>query len=129
MACRVDRMTTWRALAAALAALSLGVQLLVSGLLVGSMVHTAADADVAVICTHDGSTDPASGTPAPHQDHDLCPVCTCAQFTNLASPLPQPPLFAVLRGRSEPLPVRQVAADADHRVHFPYASRAPPLSA
>ena len=128
MACRSDKMPMWRALGAALAAFCLGAQLLVSGLLMGGAVHAAADADVAVICTHDGQSDPAPGTPDQQQNHDLCPACTCAQSQQLASPLPQAPLFAVLRGRSEPLPVRHVAANADHHAHSPYASRAPPRS-
>jgi hypothetical protein len=123
-----DNMPIWRALGAALAAFCLGAQLLVSGLLMGSMVQ-AADADLAVICTHDGQSDPASGAPDPHKAHHLCPVCTCAQFHQLGSPLPQAPLLAVLRGRSEPLPVRVAATGADHRLHSPYASRAPPLTA
>lgn len=128
MARRSDDMSMARALGAALTALCLGVHLLVSGVLMGGMVHVA-DADLAVICTHDGAVDPAPRAPDPHKNHDLCPACTCVQSTNLASPLPQPPLFAVLRGRSEPLPVRQAVADAGHHVHAPYASRAPPLSA
>ena len=95
----------------------------------GGTVHAAGDADLAVICTHDGTADPTSGAPDPHQNHDLCPACTCVQLYPLISPLPQAPLFAVLRGRSEPLPVRQAAAGPDHHVHSPYASRAPPLFA
>jgi hypothetical protein len=122
-------MPMWRALGAALSAFCLGAQLLVSGLLMGSTVHAAGDADVAIICTHDGQNDPASGTPDQQQNHDLCPACTCAQSQQLASPLPQTPMFAVLRGRSAPLPVRHAAADADHHIHSPYASRAPPRSA
>ena len=123
-----DDMPVWRALGAALMAFCLGAPLLGSGVLMGGMVH-AADADLAVICTHDGQTDPASGSPDPQHNHDLCPACTCAQFHPIAPPLPQAPLFAVLRGRSERLPVRVVAADPDRHVHAPYASRAPPLSA
>jgi hypothetical protein len=133
MSRRSDTLPTWRALGAALTAFCLGIQLLVSGLSMGGMVRAAADADLAadlaVICTHDGTADPASGTPDPQKPHELCPACTCAQWHPLASPLPQPPLFAVLFGRSEQLPVRQAAADAGYPVHAPYASRAPPLSA
>jgi hypothetical protein len=124
-----DDMPIWRALGAALSAFCLGTQLLVSGLLMGGMVQAAPDADLAVICTHDGTADPASGSPDPQHNHDLCPACTCAQAHQLLLPLPEAPLFAVLRGRSEPLPVRHAAADADRHVHSPYASRAPPLSA
>jgi hypothetical protein len=129
MACRSDDIPTWRALGAALSAFCLGAQLLVSGLLMGGAVHASADVDVAIICTHDGQSDPASGTPDPQQNHDLCLACTCAQSQQLASPLPQTPLFAVLRGRSEPLPTRRATVDAGRHVHAPYASRAPPLSA
>ena len=124
-----DDMPIWRALGAALSAFCLGAQLLVSGLLIGGMVQAAPDADLAVICTHDAQGDPASGVPDPHKSHHLCPACTCAQFHPLASPLPQAPLLAVLRGRSEPLPVRVAAAGVDHRLHSPYASRAPPRTA
>jgi DUF2946 family protein len=133
MSRRSDTLPTWRALGAALTAFCLGVQLLVSGLSMGGMVRAAADsglaADLAVICTHDGPADQTSGGPDPQKPHELCPVCTCAQFHPLTPPLPQAPLFAILRGRSERLPVRQAAADADHHVHAPYASRAPPLFA
>jgi hypothetical protein len=122
-------MPIWRVLGATLTAFCLGVQLLVSGVVMGGMVHAAADADLAVICTHDGTADPESGAPDPQKSHDPCPTCTCAQSHPLASPLPQAPVFAVLRGRSEPVPVRHVAADPNRHIHFPYASRAPPLSA
>jgi hypothetical protein len=124
-----DDMPVWRALGAALAAFCLGAQLLVSGLLLGGMVQAAGDVDLGVICSHDGQTDPASGVPDPHKSHHLCPACTCAPSHQLASPLPQAPLLAVLRGRSEPMPVRSAAAGADRHLHSPYASRAPPRTA
>jgi hypothetical protein len=123
--------SAWRAFGAGLAAFVLGAQLLVSGLVVGSMVRAAGEADLAVICTHVPAVDPGSApdVPAPQKSHDACPACTCAQSSNLVPTLPAAPLLAVLRARSEPVPPRRVALATDHHLHSPYASRAPPYSA
>ena len=124
-------MPAWRAAAAALAAFALAAQLLVSGLLAGSMVRAPGEASLTVICTHDGAIEQtgAPGTPEPQKSHDLCQVCTCTQSAKLVSTLPMPPVLAILRGRSESVPVWSVASGAERHLHSPYASRAPPRTA
>jgi len=130
--CRAsDQSSAWRAFAAVLAAFALGVQLLIAGLLAGSLVRAAGDGDLTAICSHEMAVDPANGpTPAdPAKSHDLCQVCTCLQSGKLVLTLPTPPLLDILRGPSERVPARGVASSADRHFHSPYASRAPPRAA
>ena len=126
-----DDMPVWRVLGAMLTAFALAVQLLISGVAAGSMVRAADAADLGVICSHDpAAIDPANPPAAPDQGtHDLCPACVCAQSAHHAPTLPASPVLAVLRGRSEPLPIGLATVDAGHRCHSPYASRAPPVFA
>jgi hypothetical protein len=114
---------TWRRFGAALAAFALGAQLGLSGLLIGVFAAAADQADGWVICAHDHS---GSSKPEPAKSHDECPACTCAQSVKLIPTLPEPPLLAILHGRSELIPVRPVEPVSARHCPSPYSSRAPP---
>jgi hypothetical protein len=121
----------WRAFGAALGALSIAVQLLLSGVLIG---HIAAAEDDAgwVICAHDRSATADEGAggslPAP-APHDQCPACACPQSAHLFAPPPATLSFVRLLPRSETLQPYHDPVRHDLRVHSPYSSRAPPFSA
>ena len=122
---RSDHSSGWRTFGAALAAFAVGAQLILSGLILGAQAGAGEQLGLSVICTHDaGATDRTPGQPA--KSHDPCPACTCVQSGKLVSTLPVSPLLEVLRGRSERMPTRRVAAGAEHRLPSPYAARAPP---
>jgi len=115
----------WRRFGAALAAFALGAQLGLSGLLIGAFAAASDQADGWVICAHDPGAG-GSSKPEPAKSHDECPACTSAQFVKLIPTLPEPPVFAVLQGRSERMPVQSVAPRFVRQSSSPYASRAPP---
>ena len=125
---RPDDRPIWHTFGASLAAFAVGVQLVLSGLLLGAQAGPAAQGDLSLICAHDPAAvdQTAPGSPAPSKSHDLCPACTCLQSGKLVSTLPASPVLTVLRGRSEAMPARRVAAGAWHRLRSPYGSRAPP---
>ena len=124
---RSDHSSGWRTFGAALAAFAVGAQLVLSGLILGAQAGAGEQLELSAICAHDaGAADRTPGHPAPAKSHDLCPACTCVQSGKLVSTLPASPLLEVLRGRSERMPARHVAAGAEHRLPSPYASRAPP---
>jgi len=118
------RTPTWRRFGAALAAFALGAQLGLSGLLIGAVAIASDQTDGWVVCAHN----PADGSskPEPAKSHDECPACTCAQSVKLAPTLPEPPVLAVLQGRSERMPVLPVTAGFFRHSPSPYSSRAPP---
>ncbi len=121
----------WRRFGAALAAFGLGAQLALSGLLIGGLAGAADEADGWIVCSHHAATadESGSGSPQAPKHHDECPACTCAQSAKLTPTLPAPPLLAVLRGRSEIMPLRPVAAVSARHSPSPYSSRAPPSCA
>ena len=82
----------WRRFGAALAAFALGAQLVLSGIVIGSVAGGVDQSDDAwVVCTHDPADQTGSGTPQPAKSHDECPACTFAQSAKLAPTLPAPP--------------------------------------
>jgi hypothetical protein len=133
---RSHEIPAWRVFGAALGAFAIGVQLLLSGWLLIQAAAAAnpadlSQADLAVICTHDpAATADDTGIPpaAPHQ-HGQCPACACPQSAKLLAPLPTPPVFAVLRPRSQAPQAFAGVFTTEPRSPSPYASRAPPFSA
>jgi len=119
------RTPTWRRFGAALAAFALGAQLGLSGLLIGVFAAASDQADGWVICAHDSGAG-GSSKPEPAKSHDECPACTCAQSVKLIPTLPEPPVLAVLQGRSERMPVLALDAGFARQSPSPYSSRAPP---
>jgi hypothetical protein len=124
-------MPAWRACGAALAAFAIGLQLLVSGLLIGRVAVAMDQAELSVVCSHDPATGLGDGTGAPTApaSHDQCPACAFPPSAKLFAAAPASPGFALPHPRSE---VPRVFADrvlAEPYVHSPYASRAPPYSA
>ena len=122
----------WRAFGACLSAFAIGVQLLLSGWLIGQAAAAVAGGpdEFLVICTHDSpaAADESSGAPA-QKPHGQCPDCACPQSAKLIGAPPALPDFVVLAPPSRALPVVTADAPADRHVRSPYASRAPPLSA
>lgn len=125
---RADCSAAWRRFGAALAAFALGVQLVLSGVVVGGFAATDQTGGW-VVCTHDAADQTGSGKPQPAKSHDECPACTFAQTAKIAPPLPAPPVLAAVHGRSELMPVRPVAALSLRHSPSPYSSRAPPFFA
>jgi hypothetical protein len=123
----------WRAFGAALAALSVGVQLLVSGLLIGQFAAAAGQPELSVICSHDpaaaGGVDDGTGTPSQPASHGQCPACACPQSIHVFGTPPALPSLAVLRPRSQRLEPYAGHVPPELDFHTPYASRAPPHSA
>jgi hypothetical protein len=120
--------SAWRLFGATLAGFAVGVQLLLSGLMIG---HGAAAADqpaLSVICSHtSGAGDP--GVPAGPDPHGQCSACACPQSAKLFAAPPAAPSFTVVLPRSEVLRVAAAHAPGEHHFYSPYASRAPPHSA
>jgi hypothetical protein len=123
--------SAWRRFGAALAAFALGAQLVLSGLLNGSIAAAVDQSDGWVVCAHDPAAPDqgGSGGPQPAKSHDECPVCTFAQTAKLAPPLPAPPMLAAPHGRSELMPVRPAVVGLARHSPSPYLSRAPPFFA
>jgi hypothetical protein len=124
-------MPAWRVCGAALAAFAIGLQLLVSGLLIGRVAVAMDQADLALICSHDPAAglDDGTGAPSAPASHDQCPACAFTSSAKLFATAPVSPSVALAHPRSE---VPRVFADrvlAAPDVHSPYASRAPPHSA
>jgi len=118
----------WRLFGATLAGFAIGVQLLLSGLMIGHGAVAADRSALSVICSHDaGAGDP--GLPSDPDPHGQCPACACPQSAKLLVAPPAPPSFAVVLPRSEALRVAAGHVPGDHHFHSPYASRAPPHSA
>jgi hypothetical protein len=120
----------WRVFGAVLGAFAIGIQLLLSGWLIGQVAAAAEQADMLVVCSHDpsGAADD-NGIPPAHGSHSQCPACACPLSAKLLAPPPASPSIAVPRLRSEALPSVTHVVPAELRRHSPYASRAPPLSA
>jgi hypothetical protein len=120
----------WRVFGAMLGAFAIGVQLLLSGWLIGQVAAAADQADMLVVCSHDpsGAADD-SGIPPAHGSHSQCPACACPLSAKLLAPPPASPSFVVPRLRSEALPSVMHVVLPELRRHSPYSSRAPPLSA
>jgi hypothetical protein len=129
MAHRSQDMPAWRAVATALAAFAVGVQLLLSGVLIGHLAWAADRADATVICAHDQVVDDAGGGTPARGSHDLCPACACPQSAPALLALAPSPGIALPLPRSEVLALRPGIARADLNFRSPYASRAPPRSA
>jgi hypothetical protein len=126
-------MPAWRVCGATLAAFAIGIQLLLSGLLIGRLAAAAQSSELSVICSHDSApTGDESGdrTGGPSQpQHNQCPACACPQAASLLASAPDSPSFAVLRARTQVVQVYSGPVRADLDFHSPYASRAPPQSA
>ena len=128
MARSTKDMPAWRLLGATLAGFAIGVQLLLSGLMIGHVAMAAEQSELSVICSHDpGATDP--GLPSGPPSHGQCPACACPQWAKLIVAPPAAPSHAVVLPRSEPLRVAASQVPDEHYFHSPYASRAPPQSA
>ncbi|MBO0712482.1 MAG: hypothetical protein J2P47_14520 [Acetobacteraceae bacterium] len=119
----------WRRVGAALAAFALGVQLVVSGVVIRGIGVAADQTNGWVVCTHDAADQTGSGKPPPAKSQDECPACTFAQTAKLAPPLPAAPVLAALHGRSELMPVRPAVLGLARHSPPPYSSRAPPFFA
>jgi hypothetical protein len=123
----------WRLFGATLAGFAIGVQLLLSGLMIGHVAVAADQSELGVICSHDGGgNDPGvsdPGVPSGPPSHNPCPACACPQSASHFAAPPAPPSFAVLLPRSEALRVAAGHVPGEHHFHSPYASRAPPHSA
>ena len=118
-------MPVWRLLATALAAFTVGVQIVLSGLSMGFAV-SAARADAAVICTHD-QADVGGGTQIPiPRSHDSCPACTCPQSAQVFLAAPMTAEIGVLEPRAKVIKAHAGVAVAELHYRAPYASRAPP---
>jgi hypothetical protein len=118
----------WRLIGATLAGFAIGVQLLLSGFLIGQVAMAADRPELSVICSHDrGASDP--GIPSGPPSHGQCPACACPQSAKLFVPPSASPGFAVVRPRSEPLRLAASHVPGEQDFHSPYASRAPPHSA
>src|SRR5690349_2231536 len=104
MARHSQDMPVWRVGATALAAFALGVQLLLSGFLIGQ--HAWAADSMPVICAHEqaGLVDDGGGPPgsAPGS-HELCPACACPQSAQALATFPPSPSVALPLPRSEAL--------------------------
>ena len=125
---RSDNHTVWRTLAAVLAAFAVGVQLLLSALLITAHAGMPDDGGLAVICAHDqGAADQTApdNAPAP-KSHALCAACLCVQSGKLVPPLPAAPMLVVTPAGGETLSHWRAAPRVTHRFQTPYASRAPP---
>ena len=124
----------WRVFGAVLGAFAIGVQLLLSAWIIAQSAAAGAaslaQADLAVICTHDpaASGDDSGAPPTPHS-HGQCAACACPQSFKLLAALPAAPVLLVLAPRSQKVPVYAGLATIESRSPSPYASRAPPLSA
>jgi len=125
---RSDDHPVWRTIATALAAFAVGVQLLLSALLITAQAGTIDDSGLAVLCAHDrGAADETAPGHAPvPKSHAVCPACLCVQSGKLVPPLPAAPILAVLPARGETLSAWRGAPRVTHRFQTPYASRAPP---
>jgi hypothetical protein len=126
-------MPAWRVCGAVLAACAIGLQLLVSGLLIGRGAVAMDQAELSVVCSHDPAAlnglDDGTGTPTGPASHEQCPACAFPPSAKLFASAPASPSFALPHPRSE---VPRVFADhipAEPYAHSPYASRAPPRSA
>jgi hypothetical protein len=121
-------MSAWRLFGATLAGFAVGVQLLLSGLMIGHGALAADQSELSVICSHaSGAGDP--GTPSDTDPHGQCPACACPESAKLLAAPPAAPGFAVVLPRSEPLRLTASVVPGEHDSHSPYASRAPPHSA
>jgi hypothetical protein len=122
----------WRVFGAALGAFAIALQLLLSAWFIAQSAAAAgvSEADLAVICTHDpaATADDTGAPPAPHP-HGQCAACACPQWAKLLAPLPEPPVFLVLRPHSQTLRVYAGLAATELASPSPYSSRAPPFSA
>src|SRR6202521_2334165 len=85
----------WRLFGATLAGFAVGVQLLLSGLMIGHVAVAADQSELGVICSHDpGASDP--GVPSGPDPHGQCPACACPQSAKLfAAPPGSPRLLGV----------------------------------
>ena len=110
-----------------LAGFAIGIQILLSGFLVGHAAVAADRSELSIICGHEGASDPA--VPAGPASHDQCPACAFPQSASYFAPPPASPSFAVVLPRSEPLQVVASQVADERYFHSPYASRAPPQSA
>ena len=125
---RSDDHPVWRPLAAALAAFAVGVQLLLSALLISAQAGVPDGGGFAVLCAHDqGAADQTAPghAPAP-KSHALCPACLCLQSGKLVPPLPAAPSLAMLPASGEILSGWRTAPRVTPAYQTPYASRAPP---
>jgi hypothetical protein len=121
-------MPAWRLFGATLAAFAIGIQILLSGFLIGHAAVAADRSELSVICGHDrGAGDPV--IPAGPASHDQCQACACPQLASHFAQPPASPSVAVVLPRSEPLRVAAGHVPGEHYFHSPYASRAPPQSA
>jgi hypothetical protein len=125
---RPTAVPAWRLFGATLAGFAIGVQLLLSGLMIGHVAAAADQSELSAICSHDpGASDP--GLPSGPPSHGQCPACACPQWAKLLVAPPASPSFAVILPRSEPLQVAASQVPDERYFHSPYASRAPPHSA
>jgi hypothetical protein len=125
---RPTAVPAWRLLGATLAGFAIGLQIVLSGFLIGQVAMAADQSELSIICSHDpGASDP--GLPSGPLSHGQCPACACPQSAKLFAAPPASPSFAVVRPRSEPLRLAASGIPDEHYSHSPYASRAPPHSA
>jgi hypothetical protein len=111
-----------------LAGFAVGVQLLLSGLMIGHVAVAADQSALSAICSHaSGAGEP--GAPAGPDPHGQCPACACPQSAKLLAAPPAASGFTVVLARSEALRVAAGHIPGEHHCHSPYASRAPPHSA
>jgi hypothetical protein len=128
MARSTKDMPAWRLFGAMLAGFAIGIQILLSGFLIGHAAVAADQSELSTICSHDrGMGGPA--VPAGPASHDQCPACAFPQSASHFAPPPASPSFAVMLPRSEPLQVAACQVPDERYFHSPYASRAPPQSA
>jgi hypothetical protein len=121
-------MSAFRTVGATLAGFAIGLQLLLSGFLIGHVAVVANQPDLSVICSHDPAAGD-SGIPSEQDPHGQCPACACPQSVSLFAAPSVPPSHAVVLPRSEPLRLTASHVLGEHFFHSPYASRAPPQSA
>jgi hypothetical protein len=111
-----------------LAGFAIGIQILLSGFLIGHAAVAADQSELSVICGHDpGAGDP--GLPSGPPSHGQCPACAFSQSASHFAPPPVAPSFAVALPCSEPVQLAVGHVPAVRYFHSPYASRAPPQSA
>jgi len=117
---------------AAAGAFAIGVQIFLTGWLIGHMAGPVSQADAAIICSHNPAAPSASGgsgAPAPAAHKGCCGGCCCPQLAKLLAPPPTPLRLVVLRPHSHTLHADLSVVTAKAQSPAPYASRAPPISA
>jgi hypothetical protein len=124
----------WRVFGAAFAGFAIGVQLVLSGFLIGHVAMAADPSALSIICGHDsgalaGGSEDGSGIPSGPASHDQCPACACPPSAKLFATPPAAPGVALLRPRSVVLQAYAGPVAGKISFHSPYASRAPPHSA